>query len=136
MARYHGRNGRIYVGIASDTASAEPLPYVATWSVGFSTDNAEVTAMGDSNKTYVAGLPDASGSFSGFLDADSAQTYTAATDGLARRFYLYPTTPTNTGPYWFGTALFDFNAEGDVGDSVKMSGDWNAASAIAAIGFS
>ena len=96
--------------------------------------NAEVTAFGDTVKTYVAGLPDASGSFSGFLDDASAQTYTAAADGLARRFYLYPTTPSATGPYWFGTALFDFNAEADVGDSVKMSGDWSAASAITKIG--
>jgi len=136
VARSHGRFGRLYVGIASDTAAAEPLNFTATWSVAFATDNAEVTALGDTNKVYTAGLPDASGSFSGFLDVDSAATYTAATDGLARRFYLYPTTPTATGPYWFGTALFDFNAEGDVGDSVKMSGDWSAASAVTAIGFS
>jgi hypothetical protein len=38
------------------------------------------------------------------------------------------------GPYWFGTALFDFNAESDVGDAVKVSGDWSAASTIAKIG--
>ena len=134
MARIHGRRGRVYVGIASDSAAAEALPYTATWSIAFATDNAEVTAFGDTVKTYVAGLPDASGSFSGFLDDASAQTYTAAADGLARRFYLYPTTPSVTGPYWFGTALFDFNAEADVGDSVKVSGDWSAASAITKIG--
>ena len=134
MARVHGRFGRIYIGIANDTASAEPLPFTATWSVAFSTDNAEVTALGDTTKTYVAGLPDATGSFSGFLDTATAQTYTAASDGLARRFYLYPSTPSTAGPYWFGTVLADFNAEGDVGDSVKFSGDWSAASAIAKIG--
>lgn len=134
MARLHGRNGRVYIGIASDTATAEPLPYTATWSVAFSTDTAEVTALGDTVKTYVAGLPDATGSFSGFLDSATAQTYTAATDGLARRFYLYPSTPSSAGPYWFGTVLADFSAEGDVGDSVKFSGDWAAASAISKVG--
>lgn len=134
MARNHGRRGRLYVGIASDSASAEAVAYLSKWSVAFSTDNVDVTANGDANKTYVAGLPDASGSFSGFYDDASAQTYTAATDGLARRFYLYPTTPSNTGPYWFGTALFDFNAEADVSGAVTVSGDFQAASAVAKIG--
>lgn len=134
MARIHGRRGRLYVGIASDTASAEALPFTAQWSIEFSTDNVEVTANGDTNKVYVAGLPDASGSFSGFYDDATAQTYTAASDGLARRFYLYPTTPSASGPYWFGTALFDFKAESDVNDAVKVSGDWQAASTIAKVG--
>jgi hypothetical protein len=134
MARVHGRKGRVYIGIASDTAAAESLPYTATWSISFATDNAEVTALGDTGKVYVAGLPDVSGSFSGFLDDATAQTYTAAADGLARRFYMYPSTPSLTGPYWFGTVLADYTAEGDVGDAVKMSGDWSAASAVAKIG--
>ena len=66
MARQHGRRGRLYVGIASDSAAAEPVAYLSKWSIGFSTDNVDVTANGDTNKVYVAGLPDASGSFSGF----------------------------------------------------------------------
>lgn len=134
MARIHGRSGRIYIGIASDTATAEPLPFVAQWDIEFATDNAEVTAMGDANKIYVAGLPDASGSFSGFLDDATNQTYTAATDGLPRRFYLYPKTPSNTGPYWFGTVLPDFKASGGVDKGDEMSGDWSAASAVTKIG--
>jgi hypothetical protein len=134
MARVHGRRGRLYVGIASDTAAAEPLAYLNKWSAAFSTDNVEVTANGDNNKVYVAGLPDASGSFAGFYDDVSAQTYTAGADGLARRFYLYPTTPTGVGPYWFGTALFDFTVEGEVGSAVTISGDFQAASNISKVG--
>lgn len=134
MARVHGRRGRLYVSIASDTAAAEPVTFISKWSINFSTDNVDVTAIGDSNKTYVAGLPDASGSFSGWYDDATAQTYTAGSDGLARRFYLYPTTPANTGPYFFGTGLFDFSAEADVGSAVSVSGDWQAASLVQKIG--
>lgn len=134
MAAVHGRRGRLYVGIASDTAAAEPIAYVSGWSINFSTDNVDVTALGDSNKVYVAGLPDASGSFKGWYDTATAQTYTAGADGLARRFYLYPTTPANTGPYFFGTALFDYTVEGDVGSAVALSGDWQAASPVTKIG--
>lgn len=134
MSRIHGRRGRLYVGIASDTAAAEPVAFMSKWSANFATDNVEVTANGDGNKVYVAGLPDASGSFSGFYDDATAQTYTAATDGLARRFYLYPTTPSNVGPYWFGTGLFDFNVEGGVDQAVTVSGDFQAASNITKVG--
>lgn len=130
MARIHGRRGRVYLGIASDSAVAEPLPFFATWSINFNVDKAEVTAMGDSNKIYVSGLPDASGQFAGFYDDATAQTYTAATDGLARKFYLYPSTLTNTQYFW-GTILPDISIDGGVGDAVKVSSSWNAASTIA-----
>lgn len=133
MARIHGRRGRIYMGIASDTASAEPLPFFADWTINFATDKVEVTAMGDNNKVYVAGLPDASGDFSGFYDDATAQTYTAAVDGLPRKFYLYPSTSLNT-QYFFGTVLPDFNVNGGVGAAVSVKASWNAASQVQKVG--
>lgn len=135
MARKHGRRGRLYVGLASDTAAAEPVAFLRDWTIDFSVDNVDVTAFGDTNKVYVAGLPDASGTFAGFYDDATVQLYTAATDGLPRRFYLYPDNTVNTaGPYWFGTALFDFSASGQVDGAVTVSGNWNAASAVAKVG--
>lgn len=133
MSRIHGRNGRIYMGLASDTAVAVPLPFFATWSIAFTTDKAEVTAMGDANKVYVAGLPDASGEFSGFYDDATVQTYTAATDGLARKFYLYPSILTTT-QYFFATILPDFSVNSGVGGAVEVSASWNAASTVVKVG--
>ena len=72
------------MGLASG-GTAEPLPFIAKWEVNHSTDKAEVTAMGDRFKVFVGGMPEASGSFNGFLDDATAQTYTAAVDGLARK---------------------------------------------------
>lgn len=132
MARIHGRNGALYAGIASG-GTAEPIAFLSGWSISFEVDKADVTAFGDTNKTYVSGLPDASGDFSGFYDDATAQLYTAASDGVSRKFYLYPSRLTN-GQYFFGTALFDFKVDGDVGDSVKLSGSWAAASGIAKVG--
>lgn len=129
----HGRRGRLYVGITSSASSAEPVANLNGWSVDFSTDDVEVTCYGDSNKVYVSGLPDASGTFKGFFDSGSAQLYTAASDGDARRFYLYPSNA-NTGQFWSGTAIFDFSVESDVGDAVKVSGNWKAASTVAKTG--
>ena len=133
MARIHGRNGRIYMGITNDTATAEPLPFFASWSMNFATEKADVTCMGDANKTYVAGLPDASGEFSGFYDDATNQTYTAAVDGLARKFYLYPNVNVPT-KYFFGTILPDFSVNGEVANAVQVSASWNAAGPILKVG--
>ena len=128
MARVHGRRGQLYVGLASDTASASPVTFLNRWSIEFTTDKTDVTAFGDTNKVYVSGLPDASGSFAGFYDTATVQLYTASQDGLARKFYLYP--DTTDSDYWFGTALFDFSAEGAVDGAVSISGNFSAASAV------
>lgn len=132
MARQHGRNARLYMGITSG-GTAEPVAFLNQWSISFTTDNVEVTSFGDSNKVYVAGLPDASGSYSGFYDDATAQFYTAAQDGVARRFYLYPST-TSTAQYFFGTGLFDFSLETTVDGANTISGDFQAASIVTKVG--
>lgn len=128
MARIHGRRGRVYLAVLSG-GTAEPIPFISTYSIDFETEKAEVTAFGDNNKVYVAGLPDASGEFGGFYDDATAQMYTAAIDGQPRKFYLYPSTSLNT-QYFFGEILPDFSIEGDVGDAVSVSSSWNASSEI------
>lgn len=133
MGRIAGRRGVIYIGIASDTASAERLPYQVSWSIDFATDKIEVTSLDDNNKVYVAGLPDASGEFSGFYDDATGQTYTAASDGLARKFYLYPSRLTTT-QYFFGTVLPDFSVNGAVDGSVEVKASWAASTQIVKVG--
>lgn len=132
MARIHGKRGRIYLAVASG-GTAEPIPFMSSWSINFETEKAEVTAFGDNNKVYVAGLPDASGEFGGFYDDATAQTYTAAVDGQPRKFYLYPST-TTTASYFFGEILPDFSVEGAVDDAVSVTSSWSASSEIKKVG--
>lgn len=129
MARISGRRGRVYFQIGSADTAATPLPFQAKWSISAQTDKIDVTSLEDENKTYVSGLPDASGTFEGFYDDASAQTYEAATDGIPRRLYLYPNLA-DVSTYWFGTVLADFSANGDVAGSVAVSASWSAASPI------
>lgn len=121
------------MGIASDTAQASPLPFFAQWEINFETEKIEVTAMGDNNKVYTAGLPDASGSFAGFYDDATAQTYTAAIDGLPRKFYLYPSTLLTT-QYFFGTILPDFQVSSEVNGPVAVQASWAAGTQISKVG--
>jgi hypothetical protein len=103
------------------------------WSLKANFDTYDVTAFGESNKSYVAGIADAQGDFSGFYDDATVQTYTAATDGLARKMYLYPNSLTAT-QYWFGTVFVDFSVDGSTTDAVAVSASWHAASPIAKVG--
>lgn len=132
MAKIAGRNAAIYLG-ATTSAQASPITYQNGWSISFTTDKIDVTSFGDSTKTYVTGIADATGEFSGFYDDASAQTYTAAIDGLARRFYLYPSSLTPT-QYFFGTVFADLNINASVAGAVEVSATWNAATAMQKVG--
>jgi hypothetical protein len=127
MARFHGRSGALYVDVAGTGAAPSPVANTAKWTIDRTTDKVEDTALGDSNKQYLSGLPDGKGTFSGFLDDSAQQLYLAASDGVARKFYLYARVP---DVYWYGTALFDMSAAGGVAEAVTISGNWTAASTI------
>ena len=133
-SRRHGKNSRLYASITSG-GSAESIAFIQKWSIDFSVDFPEVTALGDSNKIRVAGLPDASGDFTGFFDTATAQTYQAAIDGQPRNFYLYPSNQASqmspVPQYFFGTILPDYALTGGVTAAVSLKSTWNAASKIA-----
>jgi hypothetical protein len=127
MARHHGRFSRVYMNLTSG-GTAEPIAYTRSWSLNATTDKVDVTALTDPNHIYVAGLPDASGEFAFWFDDASVQSYTAAVDGIARKFYLYPTA--STTQYFWGTVLPDFSVSGAVDGAVEGTASWNAASAV------
>jgi hypothetical protein len=129
MGRFAGRNGRIYLDTAGG-GSASYLNFVANWELNFQTDKFDVTAFGDEGKVTVAGLPAQSGTFSGWMDDSSAQTYTAAVDGIARKFYLYPSFTTQSGTYFFGTINLDASFSAGVDGAGTFSGSWEAATTI------
>lgn len=129
MSRIAGRSGRLYANVTS-AGTAEPIMFIKQWSINFATDKIDVTAMGDTGKVYVAGLPDAAGDYQGWYDDATSQFYSAAVDGVARKFYLYPSNLTTT-QYWFGTAIFDYSVSAAVDGAIDISGSWSAASTVA-----
>lgn len=133
MARRHGRNGAIYMNLAS-AGTAEPIAYVRSNSLSATTDKQDVTAFGDPNKVYVAGLPDSQGSMEFWYDDATVQTYTAAVDGIARKMYFYPDRVSTPGQYWFGTVFPDFALEQAVDGAISGTASWVAASAINKVG--
>jgi hypothetical protein len=133
VARRHGKNIRVFMNLTSG-GTAEPIAFVRSFNMSAATDKVDVTAAGDDNKIYVAGLPDGSGSFEFWFDDATVQTYTAAVDGVARKFYQYPDFVNSPGVYWFGTVLPDFNVSATIDGGVEGTASWNAASRIAKVG--
>ena len=127
-----GRNGQLKVDqSAGANGSASTVANLTTFDIQQTRDKTEVTAFGDGSKVYVAGLADASGSFSGFWD--SAGGLQAVADGVARKFYIYPST-TDTTKYWFGTGTFDITVSTSVGGAVEASGSWSASTPVSYVG--
>ena len=83
MARYHGKKGVVYISTTGSGAAATRIGLNA-WNIDFTTDKTEVTAFGDTNKVYVQGLKDVSGSIGGWwddTDADNLFTGADSSDG-------------------------------------------------------
>ena len=129
MARQHSRNTALYVSI-DGVGAASPVVGIDSVTMDFSTDKAEVSGFGDANKSYVAGLPDTKGTYSGSYDNAADQLFTASLDGVARNFYLYMNRSTPTVNYFYGTALFDHSIDAKIGDAQKISGTITAAGGI------
>lgn len=129
MARRHGRNSRLYVDLAGG-GNASPVPFLNGVDLSFVTDQQDVTAFGDTTKVYVAGLPDASGSYNGWFDDSTDQLFDAALDGVARKTYFYPDISNSPTVYFFGTAFYDFAMSTGVADAISISGSITAGSAF------
>ncbi len=105
--------------------TAPSVASLTDWALNLTTARTEVTSFGDTNKTYIQGLPDVAGTFSGFWnDADSTlQTAASSADGC--KIYLYTSTDA-ASRYAYGPAWVDCSYTTSVGDAVKVSGSFAA----------
>lgn len=124
MALYHGKKGVVYIS-TSGTAAAVAAVSLSSWSLDSATDRVEVTAFGDTNKTYVQGLPDLTGELSGFWNDTSDQLYDASRSADGVKLYLYPSSDATT-KYFYGPAWVDFSIEVPVDGAATISGSFAA----------
>lgn len=128
-ARIPGTRGVVYLA-ATTTAAASPVTFVSDWTVSVAQTWIDVTGCGAAQKEYVTGIPDVSGSFSGWYDDATSQTYLAARDGLPRSFYLYPDQRDAPGECFYGSVIADFAVAGGVQAAVAMTCAWRAAGPV------
>lgn len=90
-----------------------------------STDTVEVTSFGDTNKTYVQGFPDRSGTIEGFWDDTEAQLFSGSESADGVKMYLYPSSDAIT-KYFYGPAWVSASIDTNVSDAIKVSANFVA----------
>lgn len=123
MAKKHGKNGAIYLGgaIGTGTKVAEKTD----WSVQLNRDYVDATSFGNTNKTYLAGLRNFQGTYSGFLntDGDDMLDATAQDEQL---IYLYAQDTGTPILVAHGSGFIDATVNTSVNDAVKITGEFRA----------
>jgi hypothetical protein len=102
---------------------ASLLAYLNTWAVSFTRSVFDATALTDTQRKWATGVRDVTGSFTGFMDDATSQTYLAAVDGLPRNMYLYPDAA-NMGQYISGSVLPDLAVTGGTAEAVAITVNW------------
>jgi hypothetical protein len=123
--KLHGKNGAIYLNGAKGTGTK-----VATkteWTLNLNRDYVDATVFGDTNKTYLVGLKDLSGTYAGILDV-SGDLLLNATDEDIVQVYLYADDRASfevlvaSGP-----GLFDSSVTASNTDAIRITGNFRAA---------
>jgi len=127
--RFTGKNARLYVATSSSTA-AIPAYAIKEFEYNTSFDAIDVTSFGDDNMTYLAGATDSSGSFSGFVDKASGNTFQNSINGDARKFYFYIDLANDPTKYIYGTAIWSWTESYSRAGASEVSGSWNAAGGV------
>jgi len=123
--KLHGKNGAIYIdglkGFGTKVATK------AEWTLNLNRDYVDATVFGETNKTYLVGLKDISGTYAGLLDV-SGDLLVNATSSDTVNIYLYVDDRGGSEILVaHGPGLFDAAISASNTDAVRISGNFRAA---------
>jgi hypothetical protein len=121
------KSGR-YGVVSYDPAGTTPVALVSlnNWKLSLKTDKTNVTCFGDTNKVYVPGLKDLSGSFGGFWNSSNVVLFDAADADTPGLLKLTPNSTESTF-FWSGLAYLDADIDTSVEGAPAVSGTFMAA---------
>lgn len=126
--KLHGKNGAIYI-TNSKEGGGQKIAAKAEWTLSLNRDYVDATVFGDTTKTYLVGLPDIQGTYSGMLDVDG-DLMVANTFSDSVYLYLYADDATNTGSskylIAYGPALIDSSINASNTDAIRVTGNFRA----------
>lgn len=133
MAKYHGKSGALLLGVTSGGA-ASSVANLSQWSVNIDQAVAEVTCLGDSFSSFVAGMKNAKASMSGFFDSAADVPFDAFDSAAAVNVYLYPA-GTSVAQYWYGVAFpTAVSCEDSTGGAVTFKTDLQFSGTVTRVG--
>lgn len=117
MARMHGRHTRVYVDgydLSGDSNSFEP---------GYAADTAEVSAFGDTKKSYVVGLADPAIRWQGVFNDEASRIHEVGAARIGNEVMFNATWGTAVGQYGAGgTAnLSEYSVSAPISGAVTVS---------------
>jgi len=120
-----GRYGQVLWDPTGAGTPAE-LASINAWTLSLATDRIEVTCFGDTNKVYVPGMKDVSGTVGGFWNSEDTALVEAADQETPGTLKLVPndTEPTF---FWSGLAYMDAEINCGVNEAPSLTGTWSAA---------
>jgi hypothetical protein len=122
--RMHAKNAAIYVN--GPKGVGDKISAKTEFTLNLNRDYVDVTAFGDRNKRYVAGLKDISGTYSGHLD-NAGDIGVNATDEDAIPIYLYGDDRDGFELLLaYGSGLLDASITASNTDSLKTTGNFRA----------
>lgn len=123
--KLHGKNGAIYINGIKGVGTKVSVK--TEWTLNLNRDYIDATVFGDTNKTYLVGLKDLSGTYAGFMDV-AGDLLVNATDSDEVATYLYADDrDSNEVLIGSGLALHDSSINASNSDAVRVSGNFRAA---------
>ena len=128
MARIHGKRGQVKMDETGGSPwTVTEVADISAFTLDLSTERVPVTAFGDTNIQRVSGLPDFSGTLSGFWNsATSPRLFDVILAGLPAELHLIPDRDAPTF-YFEGLANIDGSIDVSATGAVTFSGAWDAA---------
>lgn len=124
--KLHGKNGAIYLHAPKGGGSSVKVATKSEWTLNLGRDYVDATTFGDTNKTYLTGLKDIQGTYSGLLDVSGdLLVNTSSSDTI--QIYLYADDRGGSEILVaYGPGLFDAAINASVSDAIKTSGNFRA----------
>lgn len=122
--KLHGKNGAIYIGGPKGTGVK--VATKSEWTLSLARDYVDATTFGDTNRTYLVGLRDVSGTFAGLMDVSGDLLVNASSSDIVS-LYLYADDGTVPVLIGSGPSLVDGQINASNADAIRMSGNFRAA---------
>ena len=105
---------------------------IKAWTLSLKPDYEDVSCFQDTNKVYIPGLPDVSGTFNGFFNLADLTILHATQSASPGQLQLFHNTQDLTGsplaaPYFQGLAYLDADINCEVNGAPKMTSTFKAA---------
>ena len=120
----HGKDGAIYIN--GPKGSGTKVAVKSEWTLNLARDYVDATVFGDTNKTYLVGLKDISGTYAGFFDNSGDLLVNASSDDIVQ-LYLYSDDGVSPVLVASGPSLIDGSISASNADAVRMTGNFRAA---------